>query len=84
MKLPIATLCSILVGCAAEGDERVLSDYEYREGDREAEFEEFRRQCVSQGGYVYTEGISRSRIPSAKHRSSRVVCAVRRRGTIIG
>ena len=72
-----------LTACAGRGVESVSSDYEYREDDRAVQETEFRRQCEARGGYVYTEGTSRSRIASAKHRSSRMECAVRRRGSIV-
>ena len=73
-----------LTACAAGGKERAQSDSDYREGDRQVQLEAFKRQCEAQGGYVYTEGTSTSRIPSATHRSSRLLCATRRRGSIVG
>ncbi|MEM7500448.1 MAG: hypothetical protein AAF417_00335 [Pseudomonadota bacterium] len=74
----------VLCGCAAHSGERPQGDAEYREGERLVQLEEFRRQCEAQGGYVYTEGTSTSRIPSATHRSSRLLCATKRRGSIVG
>ena len=83
---PTAVLCVMLLlaGCATGSGEQTSDDAEYREAERRILQDEFRRQCLAQGGYVVKEATNRSRISRASERSSRIECATKRRGSIIG